>query len=62
MHIIDKTITIDTLKQQYLSYFKTLVKAVVDVEKKIIALDAELHSDLEAYLLERDSKQENLWG
>lgn len=39
-----------------------MVKAVVDVELGIVALDAELHSDLEAYCLENGSKQENLWG
>lgn len=38
------------------------VKAVVDIERKIMALDAELHSDLEAKLLEEGSDQENLWG
>lgn len=38
------------------------VKGVVDVEKEILALDAELHSDLEALLLESGSKQKDLWG
>lgn len=42
--------------------FGNLVKAVVDVEKEILVVDAELHSDQEAYLLEKGSKQENLWG
>ena len=35
--------------------FKNMVKAVVDVEREIIAVDAELHADLEALLLEFDS-------
>ena len=39
-----------------------LVKAVVDVEKGVMAVDAELHSDEEAALLEEGSSQENLWG
>ena len=42
--------------------FGDLVKAVVDVEKKVIAIDGELHADEEALLLEKGSKQENLWG
>ncbi len=42
--------------------FGNLVKAVVDIEKEIMAIDAELHSDEEALLLENGSKQENLWG
>jgi len=35
---------------------------VVDIEKGIMALDAELHADQEALLLEQGSAQENLWG
>ncbi|MEW6687043.1 MAG: DUF5674 family protein [Candidatus Edwardsbacteria bacterium] len=62
MRILDSKITKKELIERHLSYFKTLTKAVVDVEKGIIAVDAELHSDLEAYLLENGSKQENLWG
>jgi len=42
--------------------FGNMVKAVVDVEKELIAVDAELHSDLEALLLDNGSKQKNLWG
>lgn len=42
--------------------FGNLVKAVVDVDKGIMAVDGELHSDEEACLLEKGSKQENLWG
>ena len=39
-----------------------MIKAVVDLKKEIIALDGELHADLEALLIEKDSRQENLWG
>ena len=42
--------------------FGNLVKAVVDVDKQLIAVDAELHADLEALLLENGSQQNNLWG
>ena len=42
--------------------FGDFVKAVVDVERGLLAVDAELHSDLEALLLENGSKQKNLWG
>lgn len=42
--------------------FGNLIKAVVDVEKEIIVVGGELHSDEEAILLEQGSKQENLWG
>ena len=42
--------------------FGDMVKGVVDAEKEILAVDAELHSDLEALLLEAGSKQKDLWG
>ena len=42
--------------------FGSMVKAVVDVEKEIMAVDAELHSDEEALLLENGSRQKDLWG
>ncbi len=42
--------------------FGDLVKAVVDVRQEIMALDAELHADEEAFLLAQGSAQEDLWG
>jgi hypothetical protein len=39
-----------------------LVKAVVDIEKEILAIDAPMHADLEKVLLENGSFQDNLWG
>jgi hypothetical protein len=62
MKIIDKNIKIKELKTMADKMFGNLVKAVVDVEKEIMVVDAELHADEEQYLLEKGSKQENLWG
>jgi hypothetical protein len=43
--------------------FGDLVKSVVDVEKEIMAIGGELHSDEEATLIEKEgSKRESLWG
>lgn len=42
--------------------FGSLVKGVVDVKKEVLVLDAELHADLETYLLENGSNQSDLWG
>ncbi|MBI5135344.1 hypothetical protein HZA86_03890 [Candidatus Uhrbacteria bacterium] len=39
-----------------------LVKAVVDIEKGIMAIGGELHADEEALLLEHGSRQKDLWG
>jgi uncharacterized protein YjbK len=52
----------DELKEMASKMFGNLVKAVVDVEKEVLVVDAELHSDQEAYLLEHGSEQNNLWG
>ena len=37
--------------------FGNLVKAVVDIDREIIAVNVELHSDLEVLLLENGSRQ-----
>jgi hypothetical protein len=39
-----------------------LVKGVVDIRRGYLALDAEMHSDLEKVLLEDGSQQMDLWG
>uniref|UniRef100_A0A7C4R689 Uncharacterized protein n=1 Tax=candidate division CPR3 bacterium TaxID=2268181 RepID=A0A7C4R689_UNCC3 len=39
-----------------------LVKAVVDIEKETIAIDAALHIDLRDVLVENGSEYKNLWG
>jgi hypothetical protein len=62
MKMVDKAITRLELQQMAEKMFGNLVKAVVDIEKGIMAVDAELHADAEAYLLEGGSSQKNLWG
>lgn len=62
MKIVENKISIKELKEMSSKMFGNLVKAVIDVEKNILVVDAELHSDQEAYLLQLGSKQENLWG
>ena len=62
MKIITATLTFNELKQMAQAMFGNMVKAVVDVDRELIALDAELHSDLEALFLEDGSKQKSLWG
>lgn len=62
MKIVEKKITLAELKNMAEKMFGNLVKAVVDTEKEIMAVDAELHADEEANLLENGSKQADLWG
>jgi hypothetical protein len=60
--ILTDIIMLGELKDIAEATFGDLVRAVVDVEKDVVAIGAELHSDLEALLLENGSKQKNLWG
>ena len=62
MQILNRKITIDQLAEISKNEFGNFVKAVIDIEKEIICLDAELHSDLEGLLIDDESDQVNLWG
>jgi hypothetical protein len=42
--------------------FGDLVKAVIDLERRIMLVDADLHADQEAELMAGGSRQEDLWG
>ena len=62
MIILDRPITLNELNSMKDNFFGDMVKGVVDIERELLSLDAELHCDLEKLLLENDSNQEALWG
>ena len=62
MKIIKDALKLDELKQMAEQRFGNLVKAVVDIDRELMAVDAELHADLETLLLEDGSTQKSLWG
>ena len=62
MVILDKSITREELAQLAENFYGDMIKGVVDVDQELLALDAELHSDLEGLLLREGSQQEALWG
>ena len=62
MIILDKPITRGELSKLAENYYVDMIKGVVDVDRELLALDAELHSDLESLLLKDGSIQEALWG
>jgi len=61
--IIKSPTTRTKLQEMAQSRFGDLIKAVVDVEKEIMAVGMELHSDGEVMLAEQEgSKREYTWG
>ena len=62
MKIVTDSITLDELCRMAADMFGNMVKAVVDIERESLALDGELHADLEGMLLQDGSKQKDLWG
>ena len=62
MEQLTSPISVGTLRNIAEKMFGNLVKAVVDVRRRVIVVDAELHSDEEAFLLENGSRQQDLWG
>lgn len=62
MQLLDHPINRDELKIIANERFITLVKAVVDIEKEILVVDADLHADQEAFLIDYGSRQQDLWG
>lgn len=62
MKIVAEPVPLAEWKTMAASRFGNVIKAVVDVERGIMAVDGELHADEEALLLENGSRQDNLWG
>ena len=62
MQILSQKMSLEELNNMAQTLFEDVVKAVVDIDRELMALNAELHSDLEALLLQNGSKQANLWG
>lgn len=62
MQLVEKPISPKELKKIAAQGYGNLVKAVVDLNRKVMVAGGELHADEEAMLLEQGSKQEHLWG
>ncbi len=64
MKIVKDKIEISELKEIcQKGPFVNVIKVVVDIDKKIMAIDAELHSELMDFLIkEEKSGHKNLWG
>ncbi|MEK7528338.1 MAG: DUF5674 family protein [Patescibacteria group bacterium] len=60
--VVSTPLAKNTIREISERRFGDMVKAVVDLERSIMAIGGELHADEEAVLLDSGSKQENLWG
>lgn len=62
IEIVREPITLERLRELAESLFGEFVKAVVDVDRGVMAVGGELHADEEAVLLDDGSAQADLWG
>jgi hypothetical protein len=56
------SVSVTELREMAGSMYGTLVKADVDIAKKLLLVNMEMHADGEAHLLESGSNQNDLWG
>ena|SRR3990167_2255779 len=59
--ILDRQITKKELNQA-LEVYSDYIKAVIDIDRNILAIGGEFHIDCEEVLLKNGSKQSNLYG
>ncbi len=62
IRIINQAISGKELKDLAKEFYEDLIKGVVDIERQVVALGGEMHSDAEEVLLRNGSKQSDLWG
>lgn len=62
MKILDTPIKKSALQNSDFLLGDEMVKAVVDIERGLIGIDAEMHADIEKWFLENGSNQDDLWG
>lgn len=62
MIILERPISRAELKEYAANTFGDMIKCVADVDNGLLAIDADLHADLERLLLENGSQQASLWG
>lgn len=62
MKLVSHSVSIQQIGKMARQKFGNLVKAVVDIDKEIMVIDADLHADQESFLIQSGSRQKNLWG
>ena len=62
IEIVRQAISREQLDDIAREYYEELIKGVVDIKRKLVALGGEMHADSEEVLLKDGSKQSDLWG
>jgi len=62
IRILNTPVTLEELRRLAADQFGDFVKAVVDVDRGVMAIGGELHADEEATLLDEGARQADLWG
>jgi len=62
LQIVRQPVTRAVLAEEAAAGFGEMLKAVVDVQRVVMAIGAELHADEESALLDDGSQQRDLWG
>jgi len=62
IEIVRQAISREQLDEIAMEYYEELIKGVVDIKRKVVALGGEMHADSEEVLLKDGSKQSDLWG
>jgi Protein of unknown function (DUF5674) len=62
VRIVRDVITLAELNELAEERFGDLVKAVIDLEREVMAVGEGMHADEEAALLDDGSRQADLWG
>ena len=60
--IVDRRIEPEELRRLVQLFFEDMIKYVVDIERRWAAVGGELHADAEQLLLQKGSRQADLWG
>ena len=55
-------IAIEELRRLVPGRFRDMIKGVVDLQRRLLVIDADMHADQEAALLADGSDQRDLWG
>lgn len=62
IRIVSDTIAEDEVRDIAREFYGSIIKGVVDIEREVLALGGEYHSDALDVLIENGSRGEDVWG